>query len=418
MTRSPLVSLVALGVLASAVGGAGCSDRDRTQRADPPRDPERQRRVIEPPVGTVRALPPHAIRAGSVGPYKLGDKLSDLLEQLPSGPRMALFDIPGVVHRSLIRAEDGTVLIGGEPASTATYLAVVGSEVARTESGIHVGSTRDELVRTLGPLVVELDRARDPRVVMASGLPTARMVLDGDRISAIVIAGDGSALLPARTRQDAAPTGEPGCPRPASTETAFGTCLTGTGELATIVDGELNLRAPDSDKVIAAARIPGVLVFAAPLRALDGKDELVAVTQTNEATLRTWLLLTYRYEAGKLTRTADPLYQLSSANARWIGADLHEVELYLELTSRAEAIEVGGLLTTRPDSPTGGPASHTRDVVVISPVSVARRRTKPIVPEGPSSEPARDPAHDPIDAAVQAGGAHEATGSGADHAKP
>ena len=40
------------------------------------------------------------------------------------------------------------------------------------------------------------------------------------------------------------------------------------------------------------------------------------------------------------------VYQLSNANARWIGADLHDVELYLELTGRPDGIDVGGLLTT------------------------------------------------------------------------
>ena len=72
------------------------------------------------------------------------------------------------------------------------------------------------------------------------------------------------------------------------------------------------------------------------------------------------------------------LYRLTAANARWIGADLGHLDLFLELTSRTDSIEVGGLLTTRI-------GDKLRDIVVISPFSVPRRRSKA-------------PAHDPIDA--------------------
>jgi hypothetical protein len=135
-----------------AVGLAGCGNRHRENK-EPPRDATRARRVIEPSTDRVGPLPPYAIRADGVGPYKLGEKLSDLLEQLASGPRIALFEIAGVVHRDVIHAEDDTILVGGEQASTASFVAVVGSEVARTESGIHVGSTRQEVIAALGPPV-------------------------------------------------------------------------------------------------------------------------------------------------------------------------------------------------------------------------------------------------------------------------
>ncbi|MBS1121260.1 MAG: hypothetical protein H6Q90_3488 [Deltaproteobacteria bacterium] len=130
--------------------------------------------MIEPPTGTVRPLPPHAIRNDGVGPYLLRKQIAALLDQLPSGPRIARFEIPGLLHHSLIRAEDDTVLIGGEPtsssSSTTTFIAVIGKEVARTDSGVHVGSTKAELVQALGPLVDDSDRARDPRLARpASG---------------------------------------------------------------------------------------------------------------------------------------------------------------------------------------------------------------------------------------------------------
>ncbi len=381
------------------VAPAGCSDRDRSERASVQSEVPRQRRVIEPPVGIVRALPPHAIRANSVGPYKLGEKLSDLLEQLPSGPRLALFEIPGLLHRSLIRAEDNAVLIGGEPQGTATFVAVVGAEVARTESGIHVGSSRAELVAALGPLVEDVDRAHDPRLVIPGVLRNARVILEADRITAIAIVGDGSAapsLAPVPPPRD-------GCPRPTSTERAIGACLTGAGELVEVTDNEVTLRLPDAEKAMATFKVPNV-VFAAPLRTSEGRDELVVITRSDDPQLRSWSLIAFRFDNGKISKSIDPtaLYQVSSSNARWIGAEVHDVDLYLELASHADTIEVGGLLTTRPGT------AATRDVVVISTVSVARRRGKSAGEAAGSAEP--------VDAGTPV---REGSGSaGSDRAKP
>ncbi len=356
-----------------ALALVACSDHDRTGKAAAQTEAKRQRRVIEPPVGVVRALPPHAIRANSVGPYKLGEKLSDLLEQLPSGPRLALFEVPGLLHRSLIRAEDNAVLIGGEPQGTATFVAVVGADVARTESGIHVGSMRADLVRALGAPVDELERAHDPRLVIPSGLRSARVLLAGDRIAAIAIVGEP-------TPPPAPPRDE--CPRPASTEKAMGACLTGVGELVEFNENEISLRLPGVEKPMVLP-VPNV-VFAAPLRAPDGKDELIVITRSPDPQLRSWSLMAFRFDNGKFTHTIDPapLYQVSSSNARWIGAEVADIDLYLELTSRGDTIEVGGLLTTaRPGS------EAMRDVVVISTVSVPRRHGKSASSEGPSTEP-------------------------------
>ena len=349
-----------------------CSDRDRSEKTQATAEQPRQRRVIEPPVGVVRALPPHAIRATGVGPYKLGEKLSDLLDQLPSGPRVALFEVPDLLHRSLIRAEDNAVLIGGEPQSTATSVSVVGAEVARTESGIHVGSKRAELAPALGPMFEAPDRAHDPRMVIPAGLKNARFLIDNDRVSSITIVTE-TAPVPAAPASD--------CTRPPSTDKAVGSCMTTTGELIEVGENEITLRAPGTEKVIGPIRVPNV-IFAVPLRMADGKDELVAVARTDEAQLRSWSLVAFRIEAGKLVKTIDPrvLYQVSSSNARWIGAEVSEVDLYLELWSRADSIEVGGLLTTRPN---GG---ATRDVVVISTVSVAHKRSKPATVEPGSAE--------------------------------
>ncbi len=371
-----------LGVLLAStwlVHGSGCGDRQPSAPAE--REPASPRRVIEPPSGTVWALPPHAIRSDGVGPYLLGKPIAALLEQLPSGPRIARFEIPGLLHESLIRAEDGTVLIGGEPSSstnTTTFIAVIGNQVASTESGVHVGSSREELLRALGPLVEQPDRAFDPRVAVPSGLRNSRILLDNGRVAAIVVIAEPK---PARE-----PTADlAACPRPPTTTHAFGICLTGSGELVEVDHDEITIRTPEPERTDgpddshrkAEARTLGTLrvanvVFAAPLRnTAEGRDELVVVARTDEPEQRTWSLSVYRSEAGRMIRVVDPspLYALTSAQTRWIGADLQYVDLYLELAHRPDGIEVGGLLTTRNDN-------KIRDVVLISPVQVARKRGK------------------------------------------
>jgi hypothetical protein len=192
--------------------------------------------------------------------------------------------------------------------------------------------------------------------------------------------------------------------------------MTPAGELIELGNDDLVIKTADGERTLAAPpRFPG-LVFAAPLRsAFDGRDELVVITRADEATLRTWSITAFRLEGTRLIRTVDAtlLYQLSTANARWIGADLHAVELYLELTSRADGIDVGGLLTTpgtprASEAPTAGaPATKIRDVVVISAASVNRHRGKPALAEpgdagvavGPSPRPPADAAVDAADPA-------------------
>lgn len=357
-------AVAAIGAIAAIGGAVACGDRQREQK-EPPRD-QPARRVIEPSNNPVGSLPPYAIRADGVGPYKLGEKLSDLLAQLASGPRLALFEIPGVVQLNVIRAEEDAILIGGEQGSTASLVAVIGSEVARTESGVHVGSTREELIAALGAPLDDPGRARDPRLIVPSASPTLRAVLDGDRVAAIVVAS-----------ATAAPRSMTECERPPSTDGAIGACLSQAGQLIQVTGDEVAIRSADSERAVTAPLRVAGLVFAAPLRITDGRDDLIMVTRSattrDDEARRSWTLHAYRLEGTRLVRTieAAPLYELSSTNARWIGADLRDIDLYLELTTRAEGVEVGGLLTTRPSS--RAPAK-IRDVVVISTIAVPYRR--------------------------------------------
>jgi hypothetical protein len=373
----PAIAAIAAAIAVAAVaafgGATACGNRQRErEQKEPPRD-QPARRVIEPSNNPVGSLPPYAIRADGVGPYKLGEKLSDLLAQLASGPRLALFEIPDVVQLNVIRAEEDAILIGGEQGSTASLVAVVGSEVARTESGVHVGSTRDELIAALGAPLEDPGRARDPRLIVPSASPTLRAVLDGDRVAAIVVASAPAAPRPMTE-----------CQRPPSTDSAIGACLSQAGQLIQVTGDEIAIRSADGERAVTAPLRAAGLVFAAPLRITDGRDDLVVVarsaTTRDDEARRSWTLQAYRLEGTRLVRTieAAPLYELSSTNARWIGADLRDIDLYLELTTRADGVEVGGLLTTRTSS--RAPAK-IRDVVVISTIAVPYRRGKPAASE-------------------------------------
>jgi len=376
--RSLGIVVCVAAVLASV---PACSDHDRPA---PKRDAERPpRRVIEPPSKGVRALPPHAIRADGVGPYKLGALAADVLDVLPSGPRIRQFTIPGVVHRDMLRGDDDAILIGTEPQGNVMFVAVVRADIARTESGIQVGSTRDELEKALGAPIVDLDRNHDPRIVIPSKLDNAHVVVDGNRVTAIVLTPPGErAKDPAAEPKDVK---EHPCTRAPEdlARHVTGVCLTPTGELLRAANEEITVLAREGEKPLAPTlRVPG-MVFAVPLRnPADGRDDIVAIVRTADAELRTWSLVAYRLIDGKLMRVIEqkPLFSLTAAHARWVGADLDDLDLLIELSARADSIEAGGLLTT------GG--ASIRDIVVISPVPVDRRRVKapPVEPLGAGSD--------------------------------
>lgn len=368
-------------ILLAALTLVACGNRHDPNGQNPVREEPRSRRVIEPPVGIVRPLPPHLISTAGVGPYRLGDRLADLLQQLPSGPRLAVFEIPGVLHRSLIRAEeDDSVLIGGESGSVASFVAVLDPQVARTESGIHVGSTREDLAKMGDPLV-DPTRAHDPRIVIPAAMRNLRIVFPDrttDRVAAIVVTADTTP--PPRTADVGI------CARPADTLGSFGTCMLGSppGELVTVDGADLYVRSADTERIVAAMRLPAGVVFVRPLR-VEGRDELVVITRTDETTARTWSLTAYRVESGRLLRSVEPsvLYSISAANARWIGVELRAIDLVLELVAGRDVIEVGGLLTT--DAESSEAHSPWRDVVVISPVSVTRRHGRSAPADGSSA---------------------------------
>jgi hypothetical protein len=372
------VRLLSIIVLAAA-----CSEDPVAQQTPRREQPIAPRRELEPPSTTARLLPPYVITATEVGPYKLRQRIATLLDQLPKGPRMERFEIPNVIHTSLMRAEEGTVLIGGEPSASTTFVAVINSsEVAGTEQGVHVGAKRAQLEK-LGPLVDEPDRAFAKSLVVPAGMRNARFVIVDDRVIAIVILSDPP---PSTAPIDGAP-----CVRPKPPAPMFGACTGGGGKHVAVDGEEILIYTPDVEKPIS---IPiANLQFAVALRnPLDGRDEVVAVARTEDGRARTWTLSAYRLDGAKPVRViaGEPIYTLTSSQARWIGAELHDIDLHLELTSKADGIEVGGLLTTQ------GLNGKIRDVIAISPVTAQRRHhAKPATGEPtdagvPEPEPESD----------------------------
>ncbi len=412
-----------MGALTVALAAAACRDRPVPQPV--PREKLPPRRVIDPP-GTVRPLPPYAISNTAVGPYKLGGTLTDVLYELPSGPRMALLDVPGLIKQNVIRAEDDGVLVSGAVLGDAALIAVVTREVARTESGIAVGSSRADVERELG-VAGDLSAVRDPRLLVPQRMRSALLVMQGETVEAFLLrvgeheppaADAGPAAPPAKANATPPPPKKNGkdarqppkaaassrCPpaKPAEGESGPWTaaCLSAGGEIIRIRGEEVSVRSggDGKERVLAQLR-PRGLVFAAPLRITDRneeRDELVVVTRGGAPDERSWTVALYQLEAGRLVRVAEQVvYKLSAEGARWIGVSLDEVELYLELASREEGVAVGGYLLAKD-------AGKIRDVVSLREVDVTRRRSQGAGGEGvPAALPP------PIDARANAADGEE-----------
>ncbi|HEU0034520.1 MAG TPA: hypothetical protein VFQ53_28045, partial [Kofleriaceae bacterium] len=249
---------------------------------------------------------------------------------------------------------------------------------------------REELAQKLGPFVDDPERAHDPRLVIPSSMRNARFLLDHDRVAAIVIAGEPPREPTVPAARDA--SNALACPRPLppADDDAIGACLggpSGPGELIEVGRDEVLLRsAAEPDRPASPIKIANV-IYAVPLRnPTEGRDELVAVKRDDDASGRTWSLAVYRIEAGRAKLVAEsPLYTLTAVETRWIGVDVRDVDIYLDLVSRADSIEVAGLLTARVKD-------RIRDVVLISPVTVTRRHGKSATGDAgtdPTDTPAR-----------------------------
>ena len=348
----------ALRLAALAALVAGCSgDHAPTPQHQPP-----PRRVIEPPCGDLRALPPHAITAEGVGPFKLAMKMAAVGASLPA-TRTAILQIPGVVDHAVVR--DAGLIIGGARDGAATFVAVIRVAVARTADGIGVGADRAALVRSLGPELADPALARDPGLWVGQGLPGARFVLYTDRVGAVVVMAPPTAPIHDGCVRPELPADLAGLPA-----TARAACLDGAQAVAAVGEQVVTLAVVDGKvRRGATADVPG-LRWAAPLRAADGRDEVVAVAERTTPDGRTVVVEVLGLDGGRLVRLADlDAYRLSETSAAWIGARLADLDVRLEIARDGDDLTIGGLLIH-------GGTTAVVDVAPLAPVPLRiNRRT-------------------------------------------
>jgi hypothetical protein len=400
----------ASSLLALAVGLAACSSG--SDQAPPRLDGGRPRRVIEPPTGTVRPLPPHGIDPGGIGPYRLGVTHAEVLAPLPV-PRSVTLEIEEVLDSYVVRFEDDQILLGGRPGEPISFIAALAKDIIRTEAGLGVGARRGELT-ALGAERQSPRAARDPRIVIPASMPGTRFLLDNDVVVAILLRDEASAA-PAAPASDggaapldagvaagcaaALPASEPDVVAAAglkSVARVFPACLSAAGAHALVVAGDVMV-VIDAEgakaRRVAKEELRG-LVWASPLRVEPDRDDLVAVTEQRDGDEVVLTLHTFRLEGGRLVRLAsEEVYELTETRAQWIGARVEDLRLLLTVEARGEDYEVGGVLIHL----SGGLERAARDVAPLLPKRVDRKPRAPRPPTEPASArdagaPARDAA--------------------------
>lgn len=382
---------VAARVAAAAVAvglAGGCDDTGSgPRRTEPP-----TRRVIEPPRRDVRALPPHVIAAGGVGPYKLGVAMERTLSALPSGPRLTVLQIPSVLDVRIGR-DDG-LIVGGERQGVTSFVAVLREGFARTADGIGVGARKDAVVAALGPPDDDPMVARDPALWVGTRLPNARFVFDGDQVVAVLLSTEPapSGGVPPRCALVGEGASYDGVVAagarwtPACLGLADGFAV--TGEQVVIAASAQDDRPA---RKIATAQVPG-LRWVAPVRGDGERDDLVAVAEQVRDHQRSVTVVALRPDGNKLAPVASvEAYRLTDQGLALIGATMADVDLKLEVGSEGDVLTIGGVFIHRPNGA----------VQVVAPlVPVTVRRTRHGVDDRPDDRERPDQHVDdePVDA--------------------
>jgi len=370
-----------LVVLCVAVVSVGCRDD-----SDPPRstDTPRVRRLIRTPPGKIRAVPPHAIHAGGVGPYKLGALLNDALDLVSGGPRVVVLNFEGVVDSHYIPAEEGTIIIGASRSEKPiSFISILDAKIAKTKSGLSVGASMTRLEKELGKPNKKAAALRDPRIVTFDKFPTIRFVVTGDKVRAAMISG-----APAPKNQQPAPVAPPKAPddppaknakkdkkpkakpkaklcKPgslaahekdilveagttafSSPQVAYG-CFAGDEPSAMVRDGDritIVVGEPGKFRVQSRTQLSGT-TFAAVMDINRDRRHEIAVTRVERNRKRMLAKVeVFRVEGNRLQRLASKaIYILMRETVEWTGVRLADVQLLLELAVRNRKLEVGGL---------------------------------------------------------------------------
>jgi hypothetical protein len=342
--RALSLAILAVGLAACSGGGGGDS---------PPKlDAGRTRRVIEPPTGKVRPLPPHAIDPGGIGPYRLGVSQAEVLAVIPPPPRMTTLEVDQVLEAQVVRAEDDAILAGGRRGEPISFVAALAPGIARTETGLGVGARRSELA-ALGPERGDPRIARDPRIVVPAAMPGVRFLVDNDAVAAILVRAAPEGAADAGGVEGCAaelPASEPdvlGAAGLAGLTRVLPSCLGGSGREAVVVAGDV-IVVVDADgartRKVAKQELRG-LVWAAPVRSEPDRDDLVAITERRDGDELVLALHAFRLDGGRLVPLVEEdVYRLTETKAQWIGARVADLRLLSTVEARSDGYEVGGVL--------------------------------------------------------------------------
>lgn len=314
------------------------------------------RRVPQPSPEAVRAIPPHAIRADGVGPYRLGAPLRDILSRLRHGPRVELLQIEGIADYSLVRAERKEIVIGVHKPLGVTFVTVLGSAIARTEQEVGVGTTSAELHKKYGDSLRLRSYAADSRIFRPLALPGVRFVIANKRVQAVVVGR--APVIDEGAKSNCEPESfRKARPRVASVArlgpdavVTFG-CLSATERLALVRKGDRVQAVMSStarSKRGPAATIPGVEQAWALDVDGDGRDELVAVVESRSGARRMIGVEVFRVDAQRLTSLVkEPVYSMDDSATAWMGARPADVSFLLEVEARGGLMTVSGLYLHR-----------------------------------------------------------------------
>lgn len=400
--RSPWVA--ALLLLTACRDGSPPNEQPARRPAeDAPRE-----RVFTPSPATVRSVGPYSITASGVGLYALGTELRTVLAMLPSKAPVDQLEIEGVVNYKVVPPDDERILVGFDPSGVAAFVAVVAPEIAKLEGGYGVGSPVDQVVQGLGPEVID-GAVRDPRYLVLSRLPNARIATDGQHVTAIVVTPEAREAEP---RQPASQVAASPCdraaeilagslPEPHGAEDAarasYGCFTGGAPEIALAEADELVIYAGEPGRLrrATAVSVPGLL-FAGDLDVdRDGRSEIVTVAERRSSDALAARIVVWRGDGGRLTSVADKeVYRMTSGSAGWVGAKLKDVSFLIEvLPGSTSSVEVRGLYVQRA-------AEQVHTIAPLMPESMGvrpRRPPPPAVPAAPAGSsgatppPARGP---------------------------
>lgn len=355
------------------------------QPARRPAEDTLRERVFTPSPGLVRSVGPYAISESGVGLYALGTEMRAVLAMFPNAPVDQL-DLEGVVKFKVVPTDDDRIQVGFDPSGVAAFVAVIAPDIAMVDGRFGVGSEIDEVVEALGPEI--LDRGvRDPHLLVLAKAPNARFVVDGDKVTAIVVTRE--ARRPVAEPVPAQVAGSPcaraveilagSLPEPHSAEDAAAAsygCFTGTAPEIAIPEGdELVVYGgePGRLKRVAAVPVPGLLFTGAVDVDRDGHGEVVSVSERRSGDALAARIVVWRGEGGRLVEVANKdVYRMTSGSAGWVGAKLKDVSFILEvLPGNSSSVEVRGVYLQRGDDS----RVHTAAPLMAETVGVRPRRS-------------------------------------------